>query len=66
MYIYLYIIYTYFLTFWPCPHNMQDLCVLTKDQTHAYCTGSRVLTTGPQGKSPHIYVYVLKLFQIYK
>ena len=32
-------------------HGMRDLNSLTRDRTHAPCTGSRVLTTGLPGKS---------------
>lgn len=33
-------------------HRMWYFSSLNRDQTSAPCTGSTVLTTGPQGKSP--------------
>ena len=36
--------------FWQC-HSMWDLSSPTRDQTHAPCSGSAVLTTKPPGKS---------------
>lgn len=33
---------------------MWDLSSMTRDQTHAPCSTSVVLTTGPPGKSPII------------
>ena len=33
------------------PCSMWDPSSLTRDQTCAFCSGSRILTTGPPGKS---------------
>ena len=35
------------LFFLAMPHSMQDLSSPTRDQTHAPCSGNRILTTGP-------------------
>ena len=32
--------------------GLWDLCSLTRDQTHALCSGNRVVTTGLPGKIP--------------
>ena len=40
-----------FFNFLATPHGMWDLSSPTRDRTHDPCIGSRVLTTGPVGKS---------------
>ena len=40
-------------------HSMWDPSFLTRDQTRTPCIGSRVLTTGPQGKFLHITYHII-------